>query len=378
MAFTSLTFTNSIPQCGQAIATWTATSTLVYPARLEIFYQSSPTAAWNTTGTVVDVYSSPYTWQSNQPAGHIVWATLVGNDASYAQASASTIVPSDDDSCLASEDFVTITETLTSTQVQAVPGPTRSITVTQIKTLEPIESDEAAYPDDTWSIGPTAATPIPPSPEPETTGFAQAASSITSRASSFQSATIALAVLLAAAVAGIFFLLALMRRRKKRADAPRRPRMARFVDGSFTSNSGRASTISLDNSAQADYAERGEGDVPDLVLPAALPDETRHTPMRSLSKFNSSLLGPVRQKSIGGAPLQHRSSTADRPVSELWLSSNSPNSEASHLHPYHYHQQNEIGSQSRSTIGTINETVRPEGGQKLFVSNKSSHSLISL
>lgn len=160
--------------------------------------------------------------------------------------------------------------------------------------------------------------------------------------SSYRSATYALAALFAAACAGILFLLFVLRRTRRRRQAPLRPRIARFTDGSFMSE--HSTTPSYDGGPASSNPFAGPA-----VVPAPAPPITR---------------SPTLRNSLGFGVDRRNSNTGPQPpVSSLFLQVPQNNRG----------DNNSISDNELSRMGTI-ESVderRTTGMQNLYVRNHS-------
>merc|ERR1712083_931146 len=138
-------------------------------------------------------------------------------------------------------------------------------------------------------------------------------------ASSYRTATYALAALFAAACAGVIFLLFILRRTRRRRQQPLRPRIARFTDGSFMS----------ERSTEPSYDGGPASSNPFLNAVVPAPSVTRSPTLRNSLGFSNDR----RQSNAGPQP----------PVSSLFLQV--PNNRG---------DQNSISDNELSRMGTIN------------------------
>jgi len=358
MAFTGLTFPANVPQCGTVQLSWSTSGFgTLYPARVELYYQQG-NGPWETTGSVQDVYSSPYEFTINVPSGMTVWPTIVGNNGAYAQINVgSAVTTSNDASCLtiAGTPSVQITETapLISTQtiqVTDLQTVTEQMTKTVYATVvESGESHANADPELPSLIGVTSKASSSSMALAGTNTAAFGSFQPQELNSGYKTATSILGAFFGLSCLIIAFLLFVLCSRRRRQNAPLRPRLARFTDdGSFMSERSSTTAPATLASGTALASSNPFSDPEEVITP---------TVMRS-STFRSQL---------GFSHERRLSAQTPGPVSELFLA----------VPPRPAAMSGNNSDNELSRIGTINSIDDRQGLQGLYVRNHSQFTLQS-
>jgi len=349
MAFSAVTFPATVPQCGTAELSWTTSSTVVYPVRVELYYQQG-NGPWQSNGRIWDVTSSSTTFIVDVPAGMTVWPTIVGNDGSYSQVNTGSLVTaSTDSSCLATSGTTTVTETTTAAARPLTPETVKLTTTQVVTSTITTSADPSAFADG-------GALPSLPSGSSDSTS---AAGTNTSEMGSFQSqqlnagyktATSVLGAFLGLALLCNFFLLFIIRCTRRRKEAPLRPRLARFTDdGSFMSERSTLAPSLAAAGGVATLSSNPFADPEDVVTPTIV----RSSTLRSSLGFGERRLSNNLQ---GQQP----------PVSELFLAV-----------PPRTHTDDNNSVNDLSRMETINSVDDRQGLQGLYVRNHSQFTLNS-